>query len=175
MPRPKNKSELLQLSAENSRQLLDHIDKLGPKAQQLEFPPGTLNRNIRDVITHLHHWHTLFLDWYRIGMSGAKPLMPAKGYSWKTLPYFNQWIWRNYQSVNLAEALVSFKSSFDEVRKIIEAHSDEELFEKKRYKWTGSTSLASYLISATSSHYQWGLKLIKRAIKRLETNSEGNR
>jgi hypothetical protein len=45
----------------------------------------------------------------------------------------------------------------------METHSDEELFEKKRYQWTGTTSLGSYLVSATSSHYEWALKLIKRA------------
>jgi hypothetical protein len=44
---------------------------------------------------------------------------------------------------------------------IIEKHTDEELFTKKKYAWTGTTSLGSYLISATSSHYDWGLKTIK--------------
>jgi hypothetical protein len=44
-------------------------------------------------------------------------------------------------------------------------HSDQELFEKKKYAWTGTTSLGAYLISATSSHYDWATKLIKRAKK----------
>ncbi|MEM7107806.1 MAG: ClbS/DfsB family four-helix bundle protein [Bacteroidota bacterium] len=50
---------------------------------------------------------------------------------------------------------------------MIEEHSEEELFEKKRYKWTGTTSLAAYLISATSSHYDWALKLMKKCFKQL--------
>ncbi|MDR1911573.1 MAG: ClbS/DfsB family four-helix bundle protein, partial [Helicobacteraceae bacterium] len=37
----------------------------------------------------------------------------------------------------------------------------DELFTKNKYEWTGTTSLGSYLISATSSHYDWGLKTIK--------------
>lgn len=40
---------------------------------------------------------------------------------------------------------------------------DAELFEKKRYKWTGTTLLGAYFVSATSSHYDWAYKLIKKA------------
>jgi len=56
-------------------------------------------------------------------------------------------------------------SSFNELQDIIRKHSNEELFEKKRYKWTGTTSLGAYLVSATSSHYDWAYKLIKKARK----------
>jgi len=44
---------------------------------------------------------------------------------------------------------------------LIEKHNDDELFTKKKYEWTGTTSLGSYFISATSSHYDWGLKTVK--------------
>ena len=44
---------------------------------------------------------------------------------------------------------------------LIEKHTDDELFTKKKYEWTGTTSLGAYLISATSSHYDWGLKTVK--------------
>jgi len=60
------------------------------------------------------------------------------------------------------------KSSFAKVQKVIKSHSDEELFEKKRYKWTGSTSMGSYLISATSSHYDWAMKLLQKYKKSLK-------
>ena len=60
---------------------------------------------------------------------------------------------------------ILFQKSFEKVFSIIEKHTDEELFTKKKYKWTGSTSLGSYLISATSSHYDWALKLMKKELK----------
>jgi hypothetical protein len=50
---------------------------------------------------------------------------------------------------------------------LIQKHSDEELFTKKRYAWTGTTSLGAYMISATSSHYDWALKTM-RPLKKLE-------
>lgn len=133
--------------------------------QEQEFPEGTLNRNIKDVLAHLHAWHLMLLDWYTVGMSGQKPDMPAKGYTWKTLPDLNREIQKRYAQVSLNDAKGLFRQSFKTVLKIIEIHSEEELFTKKKYDWTGSTSLGAYLISATSSHYDWGYKLIRRAKK----------
>nr|WP_273568518.1 ClbS/DfsB family four-helix bundle protein [Maribacter sp. Hal144] len=57
--------------------------------------------------------------------------------------------------------------SFASVQKVIRNHTEGELFEKKKYKWTGSTSLATYLISATSSHYDWAYKLINKCKKEI--------
>ena len=59
------------------------------------------------------------------------------------------------------------KKSFLDVQELIHQHSYDELFEKKKYKWTGTTSLASYLISATSSHYDWAIKKLKKYKKAL--------
>lgn len=165
MPRPKSKSELLNLSNENFKKLNDFIDQKSKEDQLKEFPKGTMNRNIRDVLAHLHHWHLMVLDWCKVGLSGGKPDMPAKGYTWKTTPDLNRWIFEKYQDVELEKAKSLLNKSFKEVQKIIEKHSDQELFEKKKYKWTGSTSVGAYLVSATSSHYDWAFKLIKKATK----------
>ena len=167
MPRPKSKPELLQLGQENFDKLNHFINNLDEEGQNKEFPPGTMNRNIRDVLAHLHHWHLMMMDWYKVGMTGEKPEMPAKGYTWKTTPDLNRWIWEKYGDTDLAAVKKMLDQSFVDLRKIIESHSDEELFTKKKYKWTGSTSLGSYLVSATSSHYDWALKLIKKARKKL--------
>ena len=164
MARPKNKTELLDSSKKSFESLLEYIEKLTQEEQNLEFPEGTMNRNIRDVIMHLHHWHLMMLEWYNIGMKGDKPEMPAKGYSWKSTPELNRWIWEKYRSTSFLDAMESYKSSYKKIRNLVESHSDEELFEKKRYKWTGSTSLGSYLVSATSSHYDWAIRLIKSAM-----------
>ena len=165
MPRPTTKESLIELSHKNCELLLNFINSFSENEKRTEFPPGTMNRNIRDVMAHLHHWHLMFMEWYRIGMKGEKPDIPAKGYTWKTSPDLNRVIWEKYNSTDLDEVLVMFENSFREVQKITQKHSDEELFEKKRYKWTGSTSLGAYLVSATSSHYDWALKLIKKAKK----------
>ncbi|ADR22901.1 hypothetical protein MATR_32500 [Marivirga tractuosa] len=165
MARPKNKADLLNLSKKNVELLMDFIEGLSEEEQKSPFPKGTMNRNIGDVLMHLHHWHLMMIDWYGLGMKGEKPDMPAKGYTWKTTPALNSWIWEQYKNTPLEDAKKNFISSYEKVRSLIEIHSDEELFEKKRYKWTGTTSLGAYLISATSSHYDWAIKLIKKAKK----------
>ncbi len=165
MARPKSKPELLKLSNENFKKLNDFIEQKNKEEQNKEFPKGTMNRNIRDVLAHLHHWHLMMLDWYKVGMSGQKPEMPARGFTWKTTPDLNKWILEHYKNSDLGDVKNLLKESFQEVQKIIERHSNQELFEKKRYKWTGTTSLGSYLVSATSSHYDWALKLIKKVKK----------
>lgn len=165
MPKPKTKSELLNLSQHNFDKLNDLVNAYSQIEINKEFLKGTLNRNVKDVLAHLHHWHLMFLEWYEIGMKGEKPNMPAKGYTWKTLPDLNKKIWNDYRNEPLNDIRKKLNDSFNEVQKIINAHSNEVLFEKKRYKWTGSTSLGAYLISNTSSHYDWAFKLIKKSMK----------
>ncbi|MCV6608724.1 MAG: ClbS/DfsB family four-helix bundle protein [Campylobacterales bacterium] len=163
MARPKTKKELLDLSKKNFEDMLDLIKSLG-KDEILhgKIPFEDRDKNIRDILAHLHHWHLMFLDWYKVGMSGEKPDIPAKGYTWKTTPDLNQNIWKKYQSSSYQEVDKLIKNSFEDLQVIITQHTDEELFEKKRYKWTGTTSLGSYLVSATSSHYDWAIKKIKK-------------
>ncbi len=165
MPRPTTKDQLLNLSQKNYLKLQDFIDSIPKEIQLREFPEGTLNRNIRDVLAHLHHWHLMMIDWYTIGMRGTKPDIPAKGYTWKTLPDLNRKIWEMYKNVVLETVKIDLEKSFKDIQQVIERHTDDELFEKKRYHWTGTTSLGAYLISCTSSHYDWALKLIKKAIR----------
>lgn len=98
-------------------------------------------------------------------MSGDKPPMAAQGYSWKETHAFNKWIQEKHQNTNLENAKQLLNESSIEIQRIIADHTSEELFEKKRYKWTGATSPGVYLVSTTSSHYDWALKLTKKVKK----------
>jgi len=165
MPKPKTKTELLEAGQSGFKTLMELVNSYSTEEVETDFPKGTLNRNIRDVLTHLHQWHLFILDWYAVGMKGEKPNMPAEGYTWLTLPALNKKIWQDYQSMELETAKTLLNKSFKQAQALITKHTDEELFEKKNYKWTGSTSLAVYLISNTVSHYNWAIKLIKNAKK----------
>lgn len=169
MPRPKNKTELLNLSKENYKEMFTLINSFEENERKHgEIPFEDRDRNIRDILAHLHHWHLMFLDWYDIGMKGEKPEMPSVGYTWKTTALLNENIKNKYQKYSYDEVEIMINESYEKVQKIINLHSQDELFEKKRYKWTGSTSLGSYLVSATSSHYDWAIKKIKKYKKSLK-------
>ena len=163
MPRPKNKTELQSLSQANYARLLSLIDSYSDEEQRSAFPEGTLNRNIRDVLGHLHHWHLLCLGWVAEAAAGHKPELPAPGYTWKTTPELNRHINSLYQDKSLIEIRQLLDDSFQNIQALIDRHSEQELFTKKYYPWTGSTSLGAYLISASSSHYDWAYKLIRKA------------
>ncbi|MBP6311249.1 MAG: ClbS/DfsB family four-helix bundle protein [Flavobacteriales bacterium] len=163
MGRPRTKRELLDLSEWNFEKLNELVDSYSNGVQLAEFPPGTMNRNIRDILAHLHHWHILFQEWYKAGMAGKQPEMPAKGFTWATVPALNKVIWNTYHEHELDHVRRMLGKSFNQVRALINAHSNEELFTKQQYGWTGSTSLGSYLVSTTSSHYDWAYKLIRKA------------
>jgi hypothetical protein len=169
MPRPTNKKELLELSELNFNKLLEFIDVLPEEYKNKTYKNDELNdrdKTIADVICHLHEWHLMMGNWYKIGMSGKKPAIPAEDLTWQTLPVLNHRIYEKYKGTALKKAITMFKKSHKDVIVLIEKHTDDELFTKKKYPWTGTTSLGAYLISATSSHYDWGLKTIK-PIKKL--------
>lgn len=168
MPRPQNKEDLISLSNENFNKMFELIDSF-PKEEIIngKIPFEDRDKNIRDILAHLHQWHKMMLSWYKTGMSGEKPSMPEKGYTWKTVPELNAKIWQDYQGFSYIDTYELLNSSFTSIQKLITSHSNEELFTKKRYKWTGTTSLGAYLVSATSSHYDWAIKKIKKYKKSL--------
>ena len=58
-----------------------------------------------------------------------------------------------------------YKARIDE---LAERYSNEELFTKKYFNWTGTTDLGSYFVSTTSSHYDWAIKKIKSHCKKVK-------
>lgn len=92
------------------------------------------------------------------------PFLPEP-YNWKTYGDMNMKFWEKHQSTPYEDAKKMLLQSHKEVLAIIEGFSNEELFEKQHFKWSGTTNIASYCISATSSHYDWAINKIKRQIK----------
>ena len=165
MPRPKTKDQLLSLSQENFDHLFSLIE---PLPNELREAAGVNEEwSIKDILAHLKAWHELFFIWYEEGSQGDKPEMPAPGYTWKTTPELNEKIYQEHRTQAYDKVAPELKASHQKMMALINDHSDEELFTKKKYKWTGSTSLGSYAVSASSSHYQWAIDLIRKWKKTL--------
>lgn len=163
MPRPKTKNDLIDLSSLNYEKMMAIVKPLPLKT--ISQAGACEHWSIKDILAHLHAWHLMYLRWYTEGMAGEKPEIPAPGYTWLTTPALNAEIFTRYNDTDLDEILVLLDESHHQIMEIIENHTDEELFTKQRYGWTGTTSLGSYTVSAMSSHYDWANKNIKQFIK----------
>lgn len=170
MSRPTTKPELLAAGDAEFTKLWALIERIPEPLRQASepvFDVGVRDRSVRDVLCHLQAWHELMVRWHDEGSRGERPVMPAPGYTWRTYPAMNQQIWADAQSIPYADASARVRAGFLEVRVIVELHSDEELFTKSLYPWTGTTSLGAYLVSATSSHYVWAQGIIRKFLTSL--------
>lgn len=177
MARPKSKTELTEAANTQFAKIWESIESIPGSVQDFEFSFGEdffekhseahwkRDKNLRDVLVHLYEWHCLLLNWTKSNMNGEnKPFLPEP-YNWKNYGEMNIGFWEKHQKTTFDEAVKMLRKSHSEVMDMIEGFSNEELFEKKHYGWTGTSNLGSYCISATSSHYDWAIKKIKNQLK----------
>ncbi|MDR0748746.1 MAG: ClbS/DfsB family four-helix bundle protein [Tannerellaceae bacterium] len=162
MARPTTKEQLIQASNENFKKLYALINSMTEEEQKKVFSFEDRDKNIRDILVHLYEWHQLLLNWVKSNQSGNKANFLPEPYNWKTYPQMNIGFWEKHQKTPLKEAVILLEKSHSDVMRLIDSFSNEELFTSKYFPWTGTTSLGSYCISATSSHYDWAMKKIKK-------------
>lgn len=176
MPRPTTKNELLTAADTQFNKMWKLIDSMAEDEQVTNFSfelnekdkeaHWTRDKNLRDVLIHLHEWHKLLINWVTANQSSndVVPFLPAP-YTWKSYGDMNAGFWEKHQGTSYGDSINILKESHKQVVSLIESFSDDELFTKAYFKWSGTTSVGSYCISATSSHYDWAMKKIKRQIK----------
>ena len=171
MARPQTKEGLLIVAKENFEKLNTLISKMSDKELTTPFDFSKdekkkeahwkRDKNLRDVLIHLYEWHQLILNWVESNQKGEeKPFIPQP-YNWRTYGDMNVEFWKKHQNTSLEDATKALQKSHKEVLKLAENFTNEELFSKKVYKWVGGSTLGSYFVSATSSHYDWAIKKLK--------------
>lgn len=119
------------------------------------------DKNLRDVLIHLFEWHQLLLLWIESNLNNdQKPFLPLP-YNWKTYGELNIEFWKKHQNTSYDESIHLFNKSHNSVMKEIDKFTNDELFSKGHFTWTGGSSLGQYCVSVTASHYEWALKKIK--------------
>ena len=165
MPRPTTKTELIAAANAQFEKLWKLIDGMPEEMQCAAFAFEDRDKNVRDVLVHLYEWHQLQLRWVQANLEGeASPFLPPP-YTWKTYGAMNVGFREKHQGTPYAQSREMLLASHREVMALIEGFSDEALFTKRYYPWTGATSLGSYCVSVTSSHYDWAMKKLKNHIK----------
>lgn len=181
MARPTSKEQLLSAATTQYDALRQAIDSMTEAEQTAPFTFGPeLGRkeahwdrddNLRDVLVHLHEWHLLLLNWIESNREGhTVPFLPSP-YNWKNYGKMNAEFKNKHRNTSLGEAQVLLDTGHDRVIRLIKEFTNEELFEKKHFRWTGTTSLGSYCVSSTSSHYDWAIKKIRAHLRLVRARS----
>ncbi|CAM3592772.1 ClbS/DfsB family four-helix bundle protein [Erysipelothrix urinaevulpis] len=175
MARAKTKKELLEQARCNYENLFALIDSMSQEEVNGQFvfedkasrtqAHWQRDNNVRDVLVHLYEWHQLILNWVTSNLGGdAQTFIPAP-YNWRTYGDLNVEFRNRHQSTDLETAKGLLNDSHQEVMTLLEKFTDDELFTKGVYDWAIGSTLGSYFVSSSASHYDWATKKIKAYIK----------
>ncbi|WP_186577965.1 ClbS/DfsB family four-helix bundle protein [Aquibacillus kalidii] len=155
----KSEKEILLLESDiRFKALFEILESVPSRKRSITIETEERDKSFRDVFMHLYEWHAMLERWYREGMDGDIPFMPAPGYKWSSIKLLNKQIWESYQDVTLNQAIKKLKLSHERVMDLIRLHTNEEIMTKKYYKWTKTSNLYSYFAANTSNHYKWAIK-----------------
>lgn len=164
MPRPTSKTDLLAAIKKERGALEIELESL--TAEQMTAPGTVGEWSVKDVLAHLIEWEQMVLRWYRAGLADELPEMPAPGFKWNQTPALNQQIYKEYKNVPLSEIEQRFQASHKEIMTLVYQLSNEELFTTGQYRWTKKNTMGTYFVSATSSHYLWARKEIRKGLRK---------
>lgn len=176
MARPATKTDLIQTGNETFKKLINLLESIpaeqvtGTFCFEVSKEKGAhweRDKNLRDVLIHLYEWHQLLINWVTTNLNGKESQFLKEGYNWKTYSAMNEEFWKKHQTTSYKEALALLKESHLSVMKLAEQFSNDELFSKKVFSWVGGSTLGSYFVSTTSSHYEWALKKTRKFKKSL--------
>lgn len=176
MARPTTKSDLIQAGNEMYKKLIELLNSISESDLNGTFKFDVKkekeahwkrDKNIRDVLVHLYEWHMLLLTWVDTNQKGIEKQFLQDGYNWKTYGEMNLAFWEKHQNTSYSNSLKLLNDSHSQVMKLAETFSNDELFSKGSFKWVGGSTLGSYFVSVTSSHYDWAMKKIRKYKKTL--------
>lgn len=174
MANPTNKEELLKAASDNYQELMNLIESASLEVLEKDFPPLSPSakctsfeqgNNLRDILTHIYEWQRLQSQFVKNIRNGEpKDFIPdpyRKDY--KEMDRKNM---ERHQSTPVKEAISMIQESHQEMMQLIATFSNEELFGKKVYKVTYTTTMAAYFVSVTSHPYSKAVKRLKAHLKK---------
>lgn len=161
--RPTNKSELIAAATDEFDRLWTAVGAV--PTQDRELPGPCEAWSVKDLLAHLHAWHQMALSWEEVGSAGEKPAIPAEGFTFAETPALNEAIYQRTCDDAWDDVVARLRATHAGLMAVIDAYDSDDLFTKRRYPWTRSTSVGAYMVSATSSHYAWASKLIRKWAK----------
>lgn len=148
-----NKQEILDRIQTEHQRLEQNLDRLSD--EQMTTPGVVGDWSVKDLLAHLTDWEQRFLDWYKAGLRGEVPSMPAPGISWSELDVLNQQIYQRHRDRDLSNVRHEFQRSYQQIVETVRQMPEEAMFEVGRYAWLGQSNLVAYVLANTANHYRW--------------------
>ncbi|WP_225049336.1 ClbS/DfsB family four-helix bundle protein [Lacticaseibacillus kribbianus] len=168
MAKPQTRQDLILSTYRHHDRLVAQVDALTAAQQATPFAFKGRDRNLRDVFVQLAAWEHLYLDWSTANLAGtAKRLLP-KPYTWHTTGQLSRKIQAAHAETSLSDARQDFESAYDTLMDQFDALSNEQLFLRGFYPWTGSLALGEYATLVSASHFAWASKVVARFHRQLE-------
>lgn len=171
---PTEKSELLNVANNSFQELLALLSNTDHEILERDFEPLKANAkcttfeqgdNIRDILMHIYEWQRLQSAFvHNIRQGAPKDFIPEpyrKDY--KEMDRVN---FEKHKSTSLSDALKLISASHEEMMDLMGSFTHEELFNKKVFKVTYTTTMAAYFISVTVQPYSKALKRLKSHLKK---------
>ncbi len=162
--RAKTKAELLESIHEARVTLEKKYASLTP--EQMVWPGSMDDWSVKDILAHLVDWEQRCINWYQAGLKGEVPEIPAPGMTWRDLPKINQIGYENHKDETIEDVMEQYQESHQQILDLIEGMDVKEIFETGYYKWTGNSTLLSFINANTASHYNWATRNIRTTVIR---------
>ena len=170
MANPSTKQELLASMADAYAKLCEQMGKLSEAEAAATFDFAAdpkkcgvrwqYDRCLRDLLIHLHEWQVLMRDFVQNIREGhPRDYLPDE-YR-RNYHEMDKMLVEKHQQTPLEEAKRLLQQTHEEMLRLAESFTDEELFTKGYYKNTYTTSMAAYFVSVTTSPYGQAVKLLK--------------
>lgn len=120
--------------------------------------------NMRDILMHIFDWQRMQADFVGNIRSGQPKDFIPEPYrkDYKELERIN---FEKAQAVPFDEAWSKLKASHEEMLTLLDGFTDEELFAKKVFKVTYTTTMGCYFMCCTTQPYGKAVKKLKAHIK----------
>ena len=170
MANPTTKQELLISMADGYAKLCEQIAKMSEEEAAASFDFSAdpkkcgvrwqYDRCLRDLLIHLYEWQVLMRVFVQNIRDGRpKDYLPDE-YR-RNYHEMDKMLVEKHQDTSLEEAKRLLALTQEEMLRLTESFTEEELFTKGYYKNTYTTSMAAYFLIVTTSPYGQAVKLLK--------------
>ncbi|MBO8135634.1 MULTISPECIES: ClbS/DfsB family four-helix bundle protein [Dickeya] len=150
---PQTKSDLLSAIDKNFNKLIGYLSAIPPELTSDKSMDGHAKgteMSVCDLVAYLLGWNTLVVKWITDDARGQPVDFPETGYKWNQLGLLAQKFYMDYKELNYPSLINNLQSAKDEIVKLIDERTNEELYGKS---WYGKWTMGRMISFNTSSPY----------------------